>query len=89
MAFSLPDVAMQDLSDSELDGIYSFAIRLGRDAGKILLGHLEQRRSGGIDEAEEPVQKLNAVDIVTKTDQGAWMMLPKTGLMTSNIPLLF
>ena len=61
---------MTDISASELSDIYKFAIQLGKDAGKILLEGLERRRSG-LDEPEVPVEKLNAVDIVTQTDKGA------------------
>lgn len=61
---------MIDISASELSEIYKFAIQLGKDAGKILLEGLERRRLG-LDEPEFPVEKLNAVDIVTQTDNGA------------------
>lgn len=61
---------MQDISSDELNEIYQFAIQLGKDAGKILLDSLERRRTGGSDEVEEAVEKMNAVDIVTQTDNG-------------------
>ena len=55
------------MTDAELSDIYKFAIQLGKDAGKILLEGLDRRRSGP---AEEMVEKMNAVDIVTQTDNG-------------------
>lgn len=61
---------MTEIPASELNEIYKFAIQLGKDAGKILLEGLERRRSG-LDEPEVPIEKLNAVDIVTQTDNGA------------------
>ncbi len=60
---------MTEVSASELSKIYRFAIQLGKDAGKILLDGLERQRSG-LDEPEVPIEKLNAVDIVTQTDNG-------------------
>lgn len=58
------------ISDDELEQIYQFAIQLGRNAGKLLLGALEDRRNAALSEDVEHEQKLNAVDIVTQTDQG-------------------
>lgn len=55
-------------SNLDLDSIYQFAIQLGKDAGK-LLQDAAQRRMSGEDQMEE-VEKLNSVDIVTKTDEG-------------------
>lgn len=55
-------------SDLNLDEIYQFAIQLGKDAGKLLQYAAQQRMNGG-DQLEE-VEKLNSVDIVTKTDEG-------------------
>lgn len=58
-----------DISDLELDEIYKFAIQLGKDAGQMLMDGLEaQRQATGSDEGLE--EKMNAVDIVTKTDTG-------------------
>lgn len=51
---------------AELNEIYKFAIQLGKDSGKILLQGLEKRRSG--EDTSETTDKLNAVDIVTATD---------------------
>jgi hypothetical protein len=55
-------------SDLDLDSVYTFAIQLGKDAGQ-LLQDAAQRRMSGEDQLEE-VEKLNSVDIVTKTDEG-------------------
>ena len=51
---------------SELASIYTFAIQLGKDSGAILLQGLERRRSG--EDTSSTTDKLNAVDIVTATD---------------------
>lgn len=73
------------ISDAELGEIYPFAIQLGRDAGAILLQSLQKRRRDGADEGDESghtlpeelvmEEKLNAVDIVTQTDNGTLPML--------------
>ncbi|KAK5464837.1 hypothetical protein LTS15_001400 [Exophiala xenobiotica] len=68
-----------DISDADLSEIYPFAIQLGKDAGAILLDTVQKRRRDTVDgenqdqndaTVEAPVmeEKLNAVDIVTKTD---------------------
>ena len=57
----------EDISETELEEIYQFAIQLGKDAGDMLLKALYARRLD-IDSQEEPEEKMNAVDIVTKTD---------------------
>jgi len=62
-------VAMQHIGQDELKQIYKFAIQLGKDAGQILLDGIERRRLGG-DSTAEDVEKVNAVDIVTQTDNG-------------------
>lgn len=54
----------------DLEEIYRFAIELGKSAGKILVGGIEKRRVNAGDPAQEEVEKLNAVDIVTQTDTG-------------------
>ena len=72
-----------DISDADLSEIYAFAIQLGKDAGLILLDAVQRRRRDAADgenqnqnqddaTEEAPVmeEKLNAVDIVTKTDTG-------------------
>ena len=58
-------------TDLDLDAIYQFAIQLGKDAGK-LLQEAAQRRISGEEQLDE-VEKLNSVDIVTKTDEGEIM----------------
>lgn len=57
------------LPQDELDEIYTFAIDLGRKAGKMLMDRVDQRIAGGDANAFE--EKENAVDIVTQTDEGA------------------
>lgn len=60
------------LSQHELDGIYAFALDLGRKAGKLLMERVEQRISGGDGPAGQAFEeKENAVDIVTQADEGA------------------
>jgi myo-inositol-1(or 4)-monophosphatase len=59
---------MPSLSQEELDEIYAFAVQLGKEAGKLLLDGVDVRIRGG-GRAEEQVEKENAVDIVTETDE--------------------
>jgi myo-inositol-1(or 4)-monophosphatase len=73
----MSDVKHDEITEAELSEIYKFAIQLGKDAGAILLESLQKRRRDGQDqEKQEAVEelvmeeKLNAVDIVTKTDNG-------------------
>jgi myo-inositol-1(or 4)-monophosphatase len=73
----MSDVKHDEITEAELSEIYKFAIQLGKDAGAILLESLQKRRRDGEDqENQEAVEelvmeeKLNAVDIVTKTDNG-------------------
>ena len=61
---------MNEILPDELEQIYRFAIDLGKSAGKILLDGIEKRRVDADDAAHEAVEKLNAVDIVTQTDNG-------------------
>ena len=59
------------LSKEELEEIYTFALDLGRRAGKILLDGVEKRTGDvGGRGSNEQVEKMNAVDIVTETDLG-------------------
>ena len=60
---------MQNIGPEELKQIYQFAVQLGRDAGEILLDGIRKRRLGGTSTAKD-VEKVNAVDIVTQTDNG-------------------
>lgn len=60
---------MPTLSQAELDDIYHFAIDVGKQAGKILL-HGANARISGAGVPDTQIEKENAVDIVTKTDEG-------------------
>lgn len=60
------------VSEEELGRIYTFAIQLGKDAGQMLLKAAETQygsTSAPID-PQQHVEKENAVDIVTQTDEG-------------------
>jgi hypothetical protein len=59
---------MKSLGQKELDDIYAFAVALGKEAGTILMNGVKLRMDGGA--PEQVVEKENAVDIVTKTDEG-------------------
>lgn len=58
-----------NLSAQELDDIYSFAVQLGKDAGKMLLDAAMLRCQGGKRDETAHVEKMNAVDLVTQTDE--------------------
>ncbi|KAH7391067.1 inositol monophosphatase [Phaeosphaeria sp. MPI-PUGE-AT-0046c] len=62
---------MASLSQDELDGIYAFAVDLGKQAGQMLVDAAQVRIDGGtaIQGEKEHVQKENAVDLVTETDE--------------------
>lgn len=60
-------------SELDLDSIYTFALQLGKDAGRLLLEAAQRRMSGADQLVEE--EKLNSVDIVTKTDEGEWFFV--------------
>jgi len=62
---------MSQISDNELKEIYAFSIQLATDAGNMLLDGVERRCSGG--ETDEMEEKMNAVDIVTKMDNGLFV----------------
>ncbi|KUJ14172.1 inositol monophosphatase [Mollisia scopiformis] len=57
------------MSEEELKELYSFALDLGRRAGKILMDGVDMRcgDSAGRTETKQE-EKMNAVDIVTQTD---------------------
>lgn len=57
------------ISPEELKGIYDFAVQLAKDAGKILLERAEGRYDGVNQEEQKHVEKVNAVDLVTQTDE--------------------
>jgi hypothetical protein len=59
---------MKSLGQEELDEIYAFAVALGKEAGNILMNGVKLRMNGGL--PDRVVEKENAVDIVTKTDEG-------------------
>ncbi|CEJ58875.1 Putative Protein qutG [Penicillium brasilianum] len=61
-------MAVGQLSQSELDEIYAFAVDLGRKAGDLLMERVEQRISG-CNDPQTFEEKENAVDIVTQTDE--------------------
>lgn len=63
---------MTDISREELDEIHAFAVRLGKEAGKMLMdgARLRMGDAGVNEEQKEHVQKENAVDLVTETDEG-------------------
>ncbi|KAL1849559.1 hypothetical protein Plec18170_007467 [Paecilomyces lecythidis] len=58
---------MVEFGRKELDEIYEFAVDLGKRAGQLLLDGVEKRIAGSL--AQESIEKENAVDIVTKTDE--------------------
>ena len=60
-----------DISREKLDDIYTFAVDLGKQAGKMLMKAAQLRMDGGdgTKEEKEHVQKENAVDLVTETDE--------------------
>lgn len=62
---------MAALSQEELDGIYAFAVNLGKRAGQMLMDAAQIRIDGGnaTEEQKEHMQKENAVDLVTETDE--------------------
>lgn len=65
-------------SDLDLDQIYQFALQLGKDAGKLLQEAAQKRMNGDVQLEEE--EKLNSVDIVTKTDEGECHYYPAASL---------
>ncbi len=65
------------MSEAELQELYTFALDLGRRAGRILIDGVERRcgdAAGRDREGHGMVQKekMNAVDIVTQTDLGTY-----------------
>lgn len=67
---------MAEISTQELDGIYAFAVELGKQAGKMLMDAAQVRIRGASasarDEGKVVVQKENAVDLVTETDESTF-----------------
>lgn len=71
----MASISGSDEDPAALQEIYTFAIQLGKDAGQILLDGLARRRTQGAEaEAAAHVEKLNAVDIVTQTDNGTFVL---------------
>lgn len=62
---------MSEISREELDEIYAFAVDLGKQAGQMLKDAAQLRMDGGsrTKAQDEHVQKMNAVDLVTETDE--------------------
>ncbi|KAL1875494.1 hypothetical protein VTK73DRAFT_10044 [Phialemonium thermophilum] len=62
---------MPVISDDQLGEIYSFAVQLGKDAGKLLMDGAKARFAGTADGSSDIAfaEKDNAVDIVTQTDE--------------------
>ncbi|KAK0714255.1 inositol monophosphatase [Apiosordaria backusii] len=57
------------ITEEELNEIYTFAVQLGKDAGKLLLDAAQLRYAGSQAAALQVEEKDSAVDIVTKTDE--------------------
>lgn len=62
---------MSEISREDLDGIYAFAVELGKQAGQMLkdAAQLRINGGGGTKAQDEHIQKANAVDLVTETDE--------------------
>lgn len=60
---------MSELSQEELDEIYAFAVNLGKEAGRMLLNAAKLRFGNNKREENAHVEKDNAVDLVTQTDE--------------------
>lgn len=62
---------MAELTQEELDDIHAFAIDLGRQAGQMLMAAAKLRMGDerATTEQKEHVEKENAVDLVTETDE--------------------
>lgn len=64
---------MASASSPDLDEVYKFAVQLGKDAGFMLQEAAEARFSGDSIQGAH-VEKENAVDIVTQTDEGQFLI---------------
>lgn len=62
---------MSEIPREELDEIYAFAVELGKRAGQMLRDAAQLRMDGSsrTKAQDEHVQKMNAVDLVTETDE--------------------
>lgn len=61
---------MIEITDSQLGEIYAFAVRLGKDAGNMLMDAARSRFGDAAQGGQAFTEKDSAVDIVTKTDEG-------------------
>ncbi|KAJ8119545.1 hypothetical protein O1611_g10589 [Lasiodiplodia mahajangana] len=61
---------MSEISEQELGEIYDFAVQLGKDAGQLLMDFARARWGERGSGEQLFSEKDNAVDIVTKTDEG-------------------
>ena len=64
---------MAEVNDQELADIYTFAVKLGKDAGDLLMAAAQRRiddSNSSSSTAVSYVEKESSVDIVTKTDNG-------------------
>lgn len=74
-----PRAKMTQISPEELEEIYAFAVELGKKAGQMLMDAAKLRMGGdengggsGKKKELETVEKMNAVDLVTETDEGVY-----------------
>lgn len=61
---------MNSFTTEQLDGIYAFALQLGKDAGNMLMEAARSRFNTSGQADQVVVEKDSSVDIVTKTDEG-------------------
>jgi myo-inositol-1(or 4)-monophosphatase len=68
-------MAIGPFTQDELDEIYTFAVDLGRKAGKLLMERVDQRISDANGHSNSFEEKENSVDIVTQTDEGTAQLI--------------
>lgn len=61
---------MAEITESQLDEIYTFAVQLGKDAGNMLMAAARSRFGDAGKSGQAFTEKDSSVDIVTKTDEG-------------------
>lgn len=66
---------MSEISEQELGEIYAFAVQLSKDAGRLLMDFAKARWESSGSGEQLFLEKDNAVDIVTKADEGMFMLL--------------
>ncbi len=66
---------MGEITDQELGEIYDFAVQLGKDAGRLLMDFARARWGDQGSGEQLFSEKDNAVDIVTKADEGMFVLL--------------